>query len=288
MNLAPQQTVEARKGAIAYGTTMIEVDLRVTADGVIVASHDADPASQEGGAIVRRDVTTLTVDQFKALNAATGQWAGTELDPARYQTADEVIALAAQYGTGMDIEFKNIGTTDRERVITTVANTVEAAGIMGKSIWQHGAELDVVAAVRAVDPNALFNYNIGTEPPEALYALASSDEYSFGSSLAEFTLDRIAAIHDGCGLSLPHSYDGLNDGDAGPAETRRSTQQLLDGIAKGVDGFQTNRPDAAADAFGMPVPSRLVAGRSDGRTCLVNAVNGLPLAHRPVLVGVPW
>lgn len=279
MDLGPQQTLEAYRGAIAYGADNIEVDLRMSADGVFVVAHDSAPRSV--GVTTPAEVSTLTAAQYTSLNAAIGSWTGTDQDPARYMTFEQVLAVAKTYRTGLDIEFKDIGVR-RDR-IREVAQAVEGAGIMDKTIWQHGAELDIVADVLSVDQTARFNNNINAEDtPQQLYALAATTEYSFGSTLAEFTPDKVAAIHDGCGLVLPHSYDGRNDNDPSPEETAKELAQMKAGLARGVDGFQTNRPDAMADALDEPVPSLLVRAKS--RTCLVNASNGLPLAHRPVEV----
>ena len=284
VDLGPQQTIEAYRGAIAYGADNLEVDLRMSSDGVFVVAHDAAPRSV--GVATPKPVTEQTAAEYTSLNAAIGPWTGTDQDPARYVTFEQVLQLAKAHKTGLDIEFKDIGVR-RDR-IREVAQAVEDAGIMDRTIWQHGAELDIVADVLSVDRNARFNNNINAEDsPYQLYALAATTEYSFGSTLAEFTPDKVAAIHDGCGLVLPHSYDGLNDNDPSAKETAKELAQMRAGLARGVDGFQTNRPDAMAEALGEPVPSRLV--RSDDGWCLVNADNGLPLAHRTVqAAGRDW
>ena len=282
VNLGPQQTAEAYRAAIGYGADQVEVDLRLSADGVFVVAHDEAPAAVGVPAESRRAVTDMTAAEYTSLNAAVGPWTGTEFDPAHYQTFDAVLALAAAHHTGLDIEFKDIGVA-RQR-IREVAQAVSDAGVMDRTIWQHGLENDVVVLVRSVDPAARFNFNVDPEePPAFLYQQAITTDHSFGSKLEEFTPDKIAAIHDGCGVALPHSYDGLDDHDPSPAETARERDQMVAGRALGVDGFQTNRPDAAADALGQPVPSRLV--RADGTVCLVNADNGMPLPGRAVQVG---
>ena len=287
VNLAPQQTWEAYKAAMAYGVDNIEVDLRLSEDGQFVVAHDTDPRSVNASGVEERHaVSQLTAAEYTAQNAAVGSWKGTEFDPARYLTFDQALGLAAAHHTGLDIEFKDIGSR-RDR-IREVAAAVEVAGIMDRTIWQHGLETDVVAYVRSVNPGARFNYNIGEEPPAFLYQQAASTDFSFGSSFAEFTPDRIAAIHDGCGLVLPHSYDGLDDGNASREETAKEHAAMVDGLARGMDGFQTNRPDAAADALDRPVPAALV--RSANGVCLVNpggtasSADDLPLPGRTIVV----
>ena len=282
VNLGPQQTAEAYRAAIGYGADQVEVDLRLSADGVFVVAHDEAPASVDVPVESRRPVTDMTAAEYTALNAAVAPWTGTEFDPAHYQTFDAVLALAAAHHTGLDIEFKDIGA-QRQR-IREVAQAVADAGVMDRTIWQHGLENDVVALVRSVDPDAHFNVNIDPEqPPAFLYQQALTMDDSFGSKLEEFTADKIAAIHDGCGVALPHSYDGLDDRDQSAAETARERDQMRAGLARGIDGFQTNRPDAAAAALGQPVPSQLV--RDGGAVCLVNADNGMPLPGRELRVG---
>lgn len=282
VNLAPQQTLGAFEGAIAYGADQVEVDLRLTADGVFVVAHDDAPGSVGTKPEDRRLVSEMTAAEYARLNAAIGPWTGTEHDPAQYPTLAETLALVGRHKTGLDIEFKDL-TLGRER-IREVAQQVADAGIMDRTIWQHGADLDLVGYVRSVDPDALFNVNIDPEsPPAQLYSQAVTTEYSFGSKLAEFTPDKVAAIHQGCGLALPHSYDGLDDKDPSAAETAKELATMVEGRRAGLDGFQTNRPDAAADALDQPVASRL---ERQGRvTCLVNAANGLGLPGRQLTVG---
>ncbi|MFY1670240.1 glycerophosphodiester phosphodiesterase [Plantactinospora sp. WMMB334] len=177
-NLAPQQTAEAYRSAIAFGATVIEVDLRRLRDGTMVVFHD--DAGPDGRALHQ-----VTLAEFKAWNAATGSWAGTAFDPARYQTFAEVLATAGQAGVGLDIEFKSfhlLGGPYRE-----VATAVAAAGLMEKTIWQYYSDLEVplISTIQGVDPDARFNYNLlGIETPQGLYNRARGRDFSFGSDLA--------------------------------------------------------------------------------------------------------
>ena len=275
-NLAPQQTAEAHRSALAFGVDVTEIDIHVLADGALAAFHNATTADG-------RPIGTLTTADYKALNAATGAWAGTAFDPARYLLFDEVLAIAAAGGprAGLDIEFKDLdvgsnGGPSPRLPYSAVAQAVADAGLMDTSIWQYNqSQPDLIAAVRAVDPDARFNYNIlEVEPPAQLYAQATTTDFSFGSSLEKFTPERLAAIHDGCAIAVPHSYD------AGAAE---EANQIREGRRRGVDGFQTNQPDVAADALNRPVEAVWRRDADDkGRTCLVSAVNGYGLLGRSV------
>lgn len=275
-NLAPQQTAEAHRSALAFGVDVTEVDLHVLADGALAAFHDATTADG-------RRIGTLTTAEFKALNAATGSWAGTAFDPARYLLFDEVLAIAAAGGprAGLDIEFKDLdvgsnGGTNPRLPYAQVARAVAEAGLMDTSVWQYNqSQPDLIAAVRTADPNARFNYNIlDFETPAQLFAQASTTDFSYGSKLSKFTPERLAAIHDGCALAVPHSYD------AGRAQ---EAQQIIEGRRRGVDGFQTNQPDVAADALDRPVEATWQRDSANPeRTCLVSTVNGYGLLGRTV------
>lgn len=275
-NLAPQQTAEAHRSALAFGVDVTEVDLHVLADGALAAFHNA--TTSDG-----RRIGTLTTAEFKALNAATGSWTGTAFDPSRYLLFDEVLAIAAAGGprAGLDIEFKDLdvgsnGGVNPRLPYAQVARAVADAGLMDTSLWQYNqSQPDLIAAVKAVDPSAKFNYNIlEVEPPAQLFAQASTTDFSYGSRLDKFTPERLAAIHDGCALAVPHSYD---EGAAQEGE------QIRAGRRRGVDGFQTNQPDVAADALDRPVAATWKRDSLDpDRTCLVSTVNGYGLLGRTI------
>lgn len=271
-NLAPQQTAEAYRSALAFGATVIEVDLHVLADGGLAAYHD--DTAPDG-----RPMSEVTTAEFKSWNAATGRWAGTAFDPARYLLFDEALDIAARAGAGLDIEFKDLDPRANAGVIPPyrhVAEQVLAAGVMDTTIWQHhdGQQL-LVSEVRSVAADARFNYNLlGYETPAQLYTKASRQDFSFGSDLEKFTPDRLAAIHDGCAIAVPHSYD---------EGAGREGEQIRLGRERGVDGFQVNQVDVAADALDRPVASRWVRPhRASPQACLVNPANGYGLIGRMV------
>jgi glycerophosphoryl diester phosphodiesterase len=115
------------------------------------------------------------------------------------------------------------------------------------------------------------------EPAGTFFGLTQAP-YSyrfFGSKLVKFPPEKVAEIHDGCALALPHSYDR---GDANEAA------EIKAGLARGIDGFQVNAPDVAAAATGQPVATRIrFAGA--GQVCLENARNGNGLPYKRLSVG---
>jgi hypothetical protein len=86
----------------------------------------------------------------------------------------------------------------------------------------------------------------------------------FGSRRDEYDAEAIAAIHDNCGIVMPHAYDAGADKEVEEFQTAR---------AMGADGVQTNQPELIVAAAGIPAPSTIL--RYDNEVCLVNRENGL-------------
>jgi len=95
----PENTLEAFRAALDAGARIVELDVRLTADGVPVVLHDADVSRTTDG---RGLVHELTFSQVKRLNAAPGRDGGAEV-PA----LSDVLALVSGRG-GVNLEIKNI------------------------------------------------------------------------------------------------------------------------------------------------------------------------------------
>src|SRR5688500_4464577 len=95
--LAPENTIDAYRYAIAYGVDMIEVDVQQTLDGRYVAFHDPEVDAKTDGT---GRIQLMTFAQTQALNVADNdKWRGSEFDPARIPTLESVMALAQRTGT---------------------------------------------------------------------------------------------------------------------------------------------------------------------------------------------
>lgn len=279
--IAPEHTLEAYKTAAAYGIDVLEVDVRTTADEQQVVIHD-DTLDRTTDVEVKFptrspwNVRDFTLAEIRTLNAADyGPFALSApanpkqaYNPALVPTVDEILDLAGRVGAGIEADLKDAQFPDQ------VVAKARDVGIISKSFFGEPERPDVRARILTVAPDAQFIYNIGSEPPAALYTIASTGVRYFGSSLNEFTPEVIAAIHDGCGLALPHAYD------SNPPTSE--FQDILIGRSKGSDGAQIDTPDAAVDAVDRPVATRLEL--RDGRACLLNAVNGLGLPYKPLVL----
>ena len=152
-----------------------------------------------------------------------------------------------------------------------VAELVKKYGLIEKSIF-NSADPNVFVTA----PNARLIYNRDDwEPGFLLYEVGQVFKV-FGSTLAEYSPESIAAAHDSCAVVMPHAYD------AGPEQ---EVAQFQLARSMGADGVQTNQPALIVAAAGEAVDSTIVVRREDARTdkvCLVNADNGFGFPGKTV------
>lgn len=274
-NLAPENTLDAYRYAIAYDVEMVEVDVQQTLDGRFVAFHDSDLDGKTDGS---GPIALHTYDQVRALNAADNdKWRGSAYDPAQIPSLEEILTVARDTGTGVMFDLKESVTN-----LAGVANLAAAYGVLGRSVfipYLPGRAEAIVAA----QPAARLNFSNqlgglpGGAPTGSLYAL-TREYYSFGSSLSSFDAGDIAEVHDGCSIVLPNVYQGKVTGsEAGDLRFARDL---------GADGAQVTNPDVAVAVLGRPVATTFqVRPQGQPRACLVDSEHQLGLPGKPVHVG---
>jgi glycerophosphoryl diester phosphodiesterase len=124
--------------AEALGADMVEIDIRVTADGVPVIAHDGDLRRVFG---VNGLISEMTLDM---LNAATPP------DREPILTFDEMVTLCARLELGLYLDIKEITPAALERVISILRER----GMMRYAIFG-SFRPDLVAEVKAAAPDAL-------------------------------------------------------------------------------------------------------------------------------------
>jgi glycerophosphoryl diester phosphodiesterase family protein len=287
--LAPEETIDAYKVSLAYGSDGFEGDVRVAKDGTYVLSHDETTArlAANGAAGTPDDIaiTAATVKDLKQLNMANHADfalsapanAKQAYNPARILTLGEALQLANDYSVGMDLDIKAVPDV---RALADFAAQWPVA--FSRTFFE--ADPWEVVLMRSAQPSVNAMYNIGgDEPPGTMYALTQAPYFYryFGSALAKFTPERVAEIHDGCARAIPHDYDGYEDGNAD------EPRALREGRENGTDGAQVNHVEIATATWGRPVRT-LVEFRGQGsglEACLVNADRqplGLPYKHLTV------
>ncbi|HEX9824116.1 MAG TPA: glycerophosphodiester phosphodiesterase family protein, partial [Actinomycetota bacterium] len=267
--LAPENTLWAYRHAFAYGADVVEADVRETSDGRWVVMHDdtVDRTTDGTGA-----VSSMTFAQIRQLNAADWDaWAGSEYDPSLVPSVEEVMALAASVGGGIEFDIKDVSDH------LALADLAARYGILEESIFNSP---DVRIVARYTEARLIYNRDT-FEPPGSLYALGRTAYAVYGSRLDEYSPESIAEVHDACGLVVPHAYDRTKGDEAADLQFGRSI---------GIDGAQVNDPEMAAAALGRPVPTRIVEVPGPGgsvRACLLNAANGMALPGKPLDVELP-
>ncbi len=95
----PENTLEAFEGAVQAGADIVELDVRLTADGVPVIMHDADVASTTDG---QGFLHTFTLAEVKRLRTSAAHGSSTGV-PTLLETLEVLSGRA-----GINIEIKNL------------------------------------------------------------------------------------------------------------------------------------------------------------------------------------
>ena len=274
-NLAPENTLDAYRYAIAYDVEMIEVDVQQTLDHHYVAFHDLEVDDKTDGS---GQIFLMTYEETQALNAADNdKWRGSAYDPARIPALEEVLQLASDTGTGIMFDLKE-SVTDA----ASVANMAAEYGVLPNSVFIPYVPVRA-EAILAVQPTARLNFSNqfgnlpGNAPTGVLYPL-TQEYWSFGSSMPAFDAGDVAEVHDGCSLVIPNVYQGDVTGtEAGDLAYARSI---------GADGAQVNNPEIAADVLEEPVATTLQV-RPDDRpeVCLVDEEHRFGLPGKTLKLG---
>jgi glycerophosphoryl diester phosphodiesterase len=132
---APENTLAAIETGIRLGVDFVEIDVRRTADGVLVALHDASVRRTTDG---RGRVNAVSVRQLRAFNAGNGE---------RIPTVEEVLKSVAASRVGLMLELKVTGTAP------LVVDTVRAVEFKNPLIYASFLH-DELTQVRAVEREA--------------------------------------------------------------------------------------------------------------------------------------
>jgi len=269
--LAPENTLDAYRYAIAYGVDMIEIDVQQLEDGRFVSFHDSTVDRKTDGS---GPIGEMSYDEVRKLNAADNdKWRGSEYDPARIPSLEEVLDLARATDTKIYFDVK-------ESVIGGVADMANLAaeyGLIRGSLWR---TFDPVRdeAIQTAQPEAelMFSNYDRSIGPESFFAATSRYRW-FGSDLEEYSAEKVAAIHDGCSLAILNTYGGgVTGSEAGDTLHAREI---------GADAVQVNNPDVAVAALQRPAATVIELkhpvrprGRAEVVVCLVDRRHrfGLP------------
>jgi glycerophosphoryl diester phosphodiesterase len=118
MKLAPENTLASQRLAYELGADYVEVDVRITRDGIPVNMHDPTLDRTTDGTGV---VHAFTLAQLKALDA--GSWFAPEFAGERVPTIAEALEVARQYNRKLMLDVK------AESIAPQLAAVIQASGI---------------------------------------------------------------------------------------------------------------------------------------------------------------
>ncbi|MFI5978481.1 glycerophosphodiester phosphodiesterase [Streptomyces sp. NPDC051452] len=202
-----ENTIDSLRSALDQGADAVEVDVRLTRDGVPVLLHDG---SLERLWQVRRPLRALSAEELRGLTAGG------------VPTFAEALAATGDSRVMVDL----CGRVDR-RFADRVVDVVRQSGARDRVYYCAGAE--AMLAVRAADPAAeiALTWTSLAPPRPALLDAVEPRWLNYRFSLV--TRDLAARVHhEGRLLSV------------WTPDTRRSLRRLLD---LGVDSITTNRID---------------------------------------------
>lgn len=213
----PENSLAAFRRAIADGADGVELDVRATADGVLIVLHDQDLARTTTG---RGAVDALPLAEVRRAITTDGE---------PVPTLAEVLDLLGDW-LPLDIEVKQ-GGIERE-LLGLLARYPRADWVLSSFEWGS------LRAVRAVTPSARL-WPLATAADEALFAVAEELAAEAVALLAKMITAEVMARCRRSGLRvMAWTVDD-------PVEARRLA--LL-----GVDVVCTNAPAAIRVALAAP------------------------------------
>lgn len=114
--LAPENTLASIRRAAADGAGMVEVDVKLTAEGRPIVMHD-DRLERTTDGIGA--VASTTLDALGALDA--GSWFDAEFSGITVPTLEELLETVLELGIGLNIEIKPCPARDAETTEAVLA-----------------------------------------------------------------------------------------------------------------------------------------------------------------------
>ena len=299
--LMPENTLPGFAHALAIGVTTLELDLAVTSDGVVVASHnprlEPELARYADGRWLQQSsapIYSMTLQQVKSydvgrLNPAldyAARFAGQRgFDGIRVPTLDEVFDLARHLGNhsvAFNIEIKTNPerpelTLPPDEFAAAVIDTVHA-GQMSARVTIQSFDWRALQAVQRIAPNIVTSYlsvdqrwlsNLQTRVPGPSPWLAGLDIDDFDGSAPR------AIKAAGGDIWSPHHREVDADAiklahDLGlqvSVWTVNNEERMRELIEMGVDSIITDYPDRLRELLvelGISVPKPTPVNRLAG------------------------
>ena len=215
----PENTMPAFKAAVRLGADYIEVDVRTTADGKLVLSHDGNVDRCTDG---KGEIAKMTFDELRALDA--GIKMGPEFKGTLIPTFDEVLDYArGRINVYVDVKQATAKYLVQHIVDHGMADHVAIySGRISRDIQQIDPKLKIMPESGSVD---LVQRIISELHPKVL-AFGASD---WKPEIIKLAKDSGAELY----------VDRQGSDRSGPTDNPAGWQSAIDA---GADGIQTDRP----------------------------------------------
>jgi glycerophosphoryl diester phosphodiesterase len=172
----PENTLRSFRRAVADGCDEIELDLRVTADDVLVVLHDATVDRTTSGS---GEVAALSYDQVRSLDAGLGEFVPT--------WAETVAAIDVRF----QVEVK------AARAVPLLVESLQADPALAARTMVTSSHADILLAVRQAMSSASTGLIFG-HTPDVADVLALTQAAQAGTALcgiAGLTADGVEKLH---------------------------------------------------------------------------------------------
>ena len=237
---APEHTIAAYDLALEMGADVIEVDLRVTSDGVLVAMHDAN---LERTARHPEFVRDISHEDIRVLDV--GGWFN-EIHPERAEPGfvglrvPTMAELFDRYGRStryyVEVKDPQVNPGAEELFVDLLGESDMMTHAVGGGVLVQSFYPESLGRFRAIEPRLVLTrlFSLIQHKGLVLDEMAETATYAAGVGPDKFNLDAsvVSCAHDH-GLYV-HAFT---------ADTEVDIARLLDA---GVDGIFTNFPDRLA------------------------------------------
>lgn len=218
---APENTMAAMEAAIEELADSVELDVQLSADGVVVLGHDANLKRVAG---INRAISSMTFEELRLLDV--GSWFSEEFAGEQIPTLEEVMEVC-RGRINLNIEIKSVGKTSQlpEKVVELVVKHG-----MEEQCVITSTSLNYLKQVKELEPVLRTGYIISA----AYGNFYSSEAVDFISVRSSFVDERLVEnVHaQGKGVF---------------AWTVNSKSEMERLIMLGVDGIITDRPVLARE-----------------------------------------
>ncbi len=186
-------TLEAYKLAAQKGADMIEIDARMTRDGVLIVNHDAEVRGFDAAG----QPVEYVISETDYADIAAVSLLKDNPQESRVPTLQEALRLAYYTGMGINIDLKEGIAHAAE-----IAQMVAANGMRGRTVYAtNGAGAQAIRLILSIDPEARF---IDTKQNYTRAALSDIPGYQARCYVytGDFSDENIAEIREsGCMLA---------------------------------------------------------------------------------------